>query len=214
MTTYTDDELIARAIAQGWEQLDAVTDRFPGSSTFPWTGWLVRGGVGMPVLPGKERTEWVGKYPNRHQVTYVDSWARLPRERLAHEDRCGECGLLIEYGGYIGFEAERAPLPFCWDCQFWVSRVAEVRAGTRRGVGRQGTPVVVDRLHGQDHVFVGIGQSRTPSSHNGYGGSWFTLTFTDGRVVETCDLWNGGQVPERFRDRLPVTATVTSGRAS
>lgn len=196
----TDDELIARAIEQGWEQLDHVTDRFPGSPAWPWTGWLI-GGMGVPVRPGEERTAWVGNYPNRHQVTYVDSWARIPRERLDHDDRCGECGKLIEYGGFAGYERERAPLPFCWHCKFWLERIAHHHLDTRRSA-------VVVQLGGHEHVVVSIGPATRPSSHNGYGGTWFTLTFLDGTTRRTCDLWNGGSVPARFRDRLPITAIV------
>jgi hypothetical protein len=194
---YSDDELIQRAIDNGWEQLVAVTDRFPGSKAYPWTGWLVKPtGPGIPVRPGVERTEWVGDYRNRHQETYVDSWARLPRQRLAHEDRCGECGLLIEYGGFIGMEPERAPLPFCWDCKFWLARIPL----------KPGCFVATDR-HSNGPAFYSIGPNSTlPSSRNGFGGHWFTIRFLDGTERRTCDLWFGGPVPDRFQDRLPITA--------
>jgi hypothetical protein len=195
---YTDDELVARAIENGWEQLVAVTDRFPGSRDYPWTGWL-HGGTGSPVKPGVERTEWIGDWPNREKVTFVDSWAHGLRGKFDHEDRCGECGKFIEYEGFVGFERKRAPLPFCWDCKFWLERIP-----------------MKDRqfVAGDPTVFYGIGTKTRPSSGNGYAGRWFTVTFNDGRIVETCDLWFGGDIPERFQDRLPVNATLRSGRAN
>jgi hypothetical protein len=205
MSEYTDEQLIARAIENGWEQLIGVTDRFPGNPVFPWTGW-VHDGCGTPVRPGETRFEWIGDYRTRRKVTYVDSWARLPRQAFSHEDRCQECGKWIEYGGFLGYEVWRAPLPYCWHCKFWIDRIE--RKASAAG-GRKSEPFVSD-----DFGYYGIGTATTPSNHNGFGGSWFTVTFHDGRVVETCDLWSGGSVPERFRDRLVPTASFRHGRVT
>lgn len=53
-----------------------------------------------------------------------------------------------------------------------------------------------------------IGDGRGPKEVHGFAGAEWVITFTDGRVVETDDLWDGGEVPEWFRDRFPVNATV------
>lgn len=201
---YTDDELIARAAENGWEQCVAITDRFPGRPDYPWTGWLH--GFGSPVAPGKECDEWVGVYPGRQKVTYVDTWARLPRRTFSHEDRCGECGKWIEYGSTAGFEFERRPLPFCWHCKFWLDRITPT---SRSRVGRAAVEALIT-----EGGYYSIGTAKTPSSHNGHGGHWFTVTFNDGRIVETCDLWFGGEIPERFRDRLSINACLRSGRVA
>lgn len=199
--TYSDEELIQRAIDNGWEQLVEVTDRFPGSKAYPWTGWL-HGGVGSPVSPGKELTEWIGEWPNREKVAFIDSWVRMLRGTFDHEDRCQECDKFIEYGRFIGMERERAPLAHCWDCKFWLPRIAALHDGKHFvAEGSDGKP-----------YWYSLGSKKTPSSHNGFAGRWHTVTFTDGRVVETCDLWFGGDVPERFQDRLPVTAELRGGR--
>lgn len=201
LSTYTDEQLVERALANGWEQLIEVTDRFPGSPAYPFTGWLRRStGPGIHVAPGAERTEWVGTHPHRRQETYVDTWGRYFRGKLDHEDRCQECGLWIEYGGFAGMERERAPIAFCWDCKFWLARIP-----------LDGKHFVAEGSDGLPYYYS-LGPHAIPSSHNGFGGAWHTVTFNDGRVVETCDLWFGGDVPERFRDRLPVTATLIGGR--
>ena len=44
----------------------------------------------------------------------------------------------------------------------------------------------------------------------GMSGARFTIRFTDGRTVETNDLWHSGVIPDRFRDLFPVNAHVDS----
>lgn len=187
-------DFVQRAIDNGWKKVENATS-WPGSPGYPWTGWLVSEGHGIPVLSGREREEWVGSGKDRHKVTYIDSWDRLPRERLNHNDFCGECGRRVEYGGFVGYEIERAPLPYCWLCNFWVERISDMneRQFVVESDGRRS--------------FYSIGTATTPSSYNGFGGNWFSIEFLDGRApVKTCDMWCGGDVPERFYDRLPVTA--------
>lgn len=40
----------------------------------------------------------------------------------------------------------------------------------------------------------------------GHGGRRFRIRFDDGREVVTTNLWNSGEIPERFRKRLPDNA--------
>lgn len=40
----------------------------------------------------------------------------------------------------------------------------------------------------------------------GYSGAQFYITFDDGHMVATTNLWDNGQVDSRFRDRLPNNA--------
>jgi hypothetical protein len=198
----TDEELIQRAFENGWEQMIAVTDRWPCThKDWPFTGWLTGDRTGIPVRPGEERTEWIGGRWNRHQNTYVDSWAHVLRPVFDHDDRCQECGLWIEYERYIGMERERAPIQHCWHCRFWLAHIPLPERS-----------FVAAHPQNGKRTFYAMGGAKSPSSHNGYGGTWMTVTFQDGREVETCDLWCGGDIPERFHDRLPITATLRVGR--
>lgn len=42
--------------------------------------------------------------------------------------------------------------------------------------------------------------------NKGFGGRKFTIKFMDGRVVETCDLWHQGKIPESYREVLSDNA--------
>lgn len=90
----------------------------------------------------------------------------------------------------------------CGTCDFWRMRL---------------------RYHGEpkpNHVVTdgwvcySIGDGRGSASCRGFGGAKFTVRFHDGRTVETEDLWYGGIVPERFRDRFTPNAQVIGSGAS
>jgi|ERR1044072_2687685 hypothetical protein len=51
-----------------------------------------------------------------------------------------------------------------------------------------------------------IGNKREPSHHNGFGGRWHYIQFTDGELVKTCDLWARGTIPPCYRSRLKNNA--------
>jgi hypothetical protein len=209
----TDEEIIARAIENDWEMIVDEPPR-PGWGTKPWSGWR-RDGHGIPVgtfLGPKWETidrKRVKTVDGPYTVTHADAM----RERFAdHDDRCQECGRWIEYGCSLGFERAKAPLAYCWTCKFWLDRVDEL-AGAQENALRGMRPDTGRPFVAQSFNYYGIGSSKTPSQHNGFGGSWWVVKFLDdGHEIETCDLWSGGMVPERFRDRLPVTAELRSGR--
>jgi hypothetical protein len=196
-TEYSDDVLIARAIENGWKQCVGVTDEWPGSVHSPFTGWKKRTSA-RHMEPGREYTEWIGEHPNRVKRTYVATWAHEPRKAFSHEDRCAECGLWIEYGSMFGYMGDKSR-EFCWDCNHWLQRVADYTEPDPHH-----KRVVIDKEDGR-HIYS-IGNATRPSSHNGFGGAWFTILFNDGTERRTCDLWSGGSVPERFRDRIPSNA--------
>ena len=52
-----------------------------------------------------------------------------------------------------------------------------------------------------------------PPEHLGHAGRRFIITFHDGRVIETNNLWHHGEIPARFHDLFPVNATVTAAPA-
>lgn len=192
---HTDDELVALALEAGWEWLEAVTDRFPGARDRPWTGWLASSGHGIPA----------GGNPEHR---YYKSKADVAAEHFqGHADRCVECGKPISYRWLN--KADLLKHHECFQCNIWLDRIR----GVKPRVGRPQREVFVAMWTqwGTTEavpVFYGIGTATTPSSHNGFGGSWYDVDFLDGHHVRTCDLWFGGEVPERFRDRLPVTASI------
>ncbi|WDP93379.1 MAG: hypothetical protein HUN04_22710 [Desulfobacter sp.] len=79
----------------------------------------------------------------------------------------------------------------CYDCSFWLCKMeypdfmAERRA-------------IIDGSHY-------IIRAETDGLR-GFGGRKFIIQFFDGRIIETNNLWCQGEIPDRFRKRLPDNA--------
>ena len=108
---------------------------------------------------------------------------------------CDECGA-PDRGHWIGRDAFLLG-GVCFDCSTWRKRVAD-------------DPQVVT----PDFTIYRIGNGRGRSDCKGFAGAKWTVTFTDGRVVKTDDLWYQGKAPEWFHDRLTPNAEVVSGWSS
>lgn len=109
---------------------------------------------------------------------------------------CVECGM-PDSARTTGREQLLAE-SLCFGCALWRSRLAA------------GCEVI-----SQDWALYSIrtrGISGGRSEFKGFGGAKWEITFTDGRVVQTDDLWHGGTIPEWFRDRFVPNATVASLR--
>jgi hypothetical protein len=90
----------------------------------------------------------------------------------------------------------------CFKCAFWLKRAREADGGTVI-TGDRGR---LERFQFDPAKPV----SSASKSLRGMSGARFTIRFTDGRVVETNDLWLSGVIPDRFRDLFPVNAHVDS----
>lgn len=106
-------------------------------------------------------------------------------------EACPECGAPDELH-YIGREKLLAD-GLCFHCNHWASRIAK-------------PPEVITPTF----EVYGIGKGTGPASCKGFGGRKFVVAFFDGRVVNTDDLWSGGQIPEWFHDRFTPNADVVS----
>lgn len=119
-----------------------------------------------------------------------------PFER-AVEKFCPGCGKSGPHGNYSGPEGKRmVQTGECFTCAFW-----ELKATQKHDV------VIDDFLYS-------IGREPGPNSDSrdlGMAGRRFDIEFFDGRRVTTRNLWAGGQIPERFRDRIPNTARFAGG---
>ena len=51
-----------------------------------------------------------------------------------------------------------------------------------------------------------ICDENSKSSFRGFGGALFYITFNDGHMVATTNLWSNGSVDSRFKDQLPDNA--------
>lgn len=209
-----DDVIIAHAIENGWRQDIEVDKGFGGK----WTGWTYEtagGSHGIPVSPSGFRTDRRYVDGEMREITRPHGWADVMRARFDHNDLCGECGRWIEYN--VDHSDPDLTLPqqeFCDRCRFWLHRVSGKPDQQGRRTGANFVAMSSLGYPGPDKrpTYFGVGTAASPSSHNGFGGQWFVVAFTDDRTIETCDLWCGGGIPERFRDRLPVNATLRYGR--
>lgn len=83
-------------------------------------------------------------------------------------------------------------LGICFTCAHW-----EVAA-------QEGCPTVINHM-------VYTPGTRTTGEFRGMGGRRFDIEYFDGRKITTVDLWCGGEIPERWRDRIPNTARFAGG---
>lgn len=105
---------------------------------------------------------------------------------------CTICGK-DEIHRYAGQEWNRMQRDnLCFHCAFW-----ELRA-------EAGCPTVIDGC-------TYTPGTRTTGEWRGMGGRKFDIEYFDGRVITTYDLWCGGVIPERWRERLPNTARFING---
>ncbi len=109
---------------------------------------------------------------------------------------CESCGSdfsrTCEAEAYIGNN--------CFDCSFWLKKIAISAEDKARRV-------IVDGQHYR------LGLNNT-GAFKGFGGRQFTILFHDGRIIETSNLWHQGTVSEQFREMLPDNAVFIQVKAT
>jgi len=83
----------------------------------------------------------------------------------------------------------------CFNCSFWEKLIRDAGDNSIRVGGT--------------HYMVKWDAPMKPRGYQGsqgFAGSLFRIKHEDGRYVETNDLWFQGNIPERFRERLPDNA--------
>lgn len=104
---------------------------------------------------------------------------------------CRECGGNGYWTRYMPC-AEKEKMEaygICFPCAFWLVKIDE---GPHRTV--------------IDGVLFHVGDAPQGTRFAGYAGRRFDIEYFDGQRVTTYDLWCQGEIPERYRDRLPNTA--------
>ncbi len=177
-------QMLCRARVAGWEWYENVTDKWPGSATRPATGWK-KDNSSFQYCKSEEMIDVLRAKFNIVKGT---------KESLGfdHELDCVECKKPIwlcwcDDAVYIRSKE-------CFDCYFWLCLICG------------GKSIVIEKNHDGDRWHYQMGTETKPGPYNGFGGAKFTIKFTDGKVVETCDLWDQGAIPKRFWDRLHVNA--------
>lgn len=74
----------------------------------------------------------------------------------------------------------------CQSCLNWLIRIELLLDQPHR------------RFVADGHYYTIEPESSLPTRHLGFGGTKYLIRFNDGHEVETCNLWSGGRVPDRF----------------
>ncbi|MFI0929674.1 hypothetical protein ACH4TP_37985 [Streptomyces sp. NPDC021012] len=96
----------------------------------------------------------------------------------------------------------------CFDCRYWQEKTEWADNGDRVPAHISGDDLnLVARIDGK-HYMVGPMNHTRPAHWLGYGGTVFTFRFHDGREITSNDVWAQGDIPQRWRDRLPDNAVI------
>ena len=108
--------------------------------------------------------------------------------------KCRMCGSLEDTTRWTnGPKLEEKQL--CFSCNFWDEIVPSYNKGEH----------FVDQNNG---CYV-IGNENPKATYfRGFGGAKTTITFNDGRIVKSTNLWFRGDVPEHFKTLLPPNAQL------
>ena len=96
---------------------------------------------------------------------------------------CKECGNELDTGSVN---------KTCFSCLFWLGKLII-----------KDQPYTV-RADGNHYMIM----AEKDTGMRGYGGHKWIITFKDGRVVTTTNLWHQGVIPKHFQDRLPDNAVI------
>lgn len=150
----------------------------------------------LPILSGSSY------HPDKDGDSYhmEDCW---PRERFNRDGTpfvtCKYCGK-ADAAMYMDKVRDRMiAMSLCFTCNFWEEWVERTEV-------EEDKPNIA-RING-NHYYIGDENSK--SGFRGFGGTPHTIAFNDGREVRTTNLWYQGEVPERFRERLPDNATFVA----
>lgn len=103
---------------------------------------------------------------------------------------CGKPEVPI-WNNEINQEMEERGL--CFSCNFWHRYWLE-----------KDRPDIV-RVKGV-HYVIGQEDPLFPTFMRGFGGRKFRFKMNDGRIIESTNVWHQGEIPEKWKDRLPDNA--------
>lgn len=159
--------------------------------------WLATDEQGVAeIVVGVNRPQMIsqgGKYGITSRG--YDSKEELYKDEGLLDTPCKECGGVIKtnYLGKIGQTLKEKGL--CFSCNHWVE-------------------IMEDKDNPRRHFVKGVSywrkDYRNLPSHEqhvlGFSGSVFKVKTNSGEEYTTNDMWCNGNIPERFKDRLPDNA--------
>lgn len=164
---------------------------WPGAMGPPWTdGWLV--GDGDRIRTWNDALAWVDEVQADEPFPGLEkhhAYALPPHY-------CVDCGQRDLLGWMDSVRAKLEATGLCHTCLHWAESRQALRAKSWKHFVAKGSFYTIgDTYEGQ-----------------GFGGSRWHVTWPCGHVEDTKNLWHGGDVPERWRERLPDNAELVSVR--
>ena len=129
-----------------------------------------------------------------HNWTSLSSWHETKKSLVEDEGilecPCTECGGIVSTCYTQELADNLRFFNICFYCYFWLEKLKI-----------KDDPDTV-RVNGTHYI---IGQDNR-IGFQGFGGAEFRIKFHDGRYIVSHNLWCQGDIPERFKDRLPDNA--------
>lgn len=160
--------------------------------------WLVRNEVKSAIVSGTFETRPKGYYDGGCWGSIsaaADSEADLRTKNGIPDDPCRECGQIFGTHYIEPLKSQLIAANICHTCHFWLALVDCKKA------------IRVDGCHYQD----GGKTSGNRTDFNGFGGRVFHVLMNDGSGFITNNMWYQGEIPERFRQKLPDNAVFLKG---
>lgn len=107
---------------------------------------------------------------------------------------CIECGK-HEAAKYLNNE-KMVSRRLCFFCNFWTNH-----ANNPNGI----------RVNGK-HYTIGAEHPKTERHLRGFCGDKFHFRKHDGAEIVSTNVWFQGDIPERFRERMPDNAVIVEGK--
>lgn len=124
--------------------------------------------------------------------------AQAEYDRWRENGSCGECGNPLKDTWVEPVKTRILEEQVCHGCLHWLDLVRSKDEPNH---------FVVDGWHYTYEPDDPPGKRR----FSGFGGRRHNIRFPDGRVVVSHNVWTQGKIPDRFRDRLPDSATFLGG---
>lgn len=178
-----------KTIPDHWKNPDGTLKTF-------W--WLVRNEVKSAIVSGTFEDRPKGYYDGGCWGSIsagAGSEAELRSKNGIPDEPCRECGQIFSTAYIEPCKSKLLAANICHTCNFWLELV------------NCKNPIRVGGCHYQD----GGKTSGNRTDFNGFSGRVFQVRMNDGREFTTNNMWYQGEIPERFRDKLPDNAVFIQG---
>ena len=107
--------------------------------------------------------------------------------------KCRVCGSLEDPARWVNKD-RLVKKQLCFECDFWDEIIPEYNKG--------------NHFVTEKNECYCIGNENSSDHFRGFDGAKVTITFNDGKVVNSTNLWYRGIVPKQFQDTLKPNAKL------